>query len=72
MTMTKQSLQDARKVVRDCEASVTRAEMVKMDLVKEELIEFLHQLSLLPASKDDRLTFYEKLEDFLTKELFSS
>ena len=72
MTMTKQSLSDARKVVRACEASEKAAQMTKVDLVKKELIEFLHQLSLLPPSKDDRLSFYAKLEDFLAEELFPS
>ncbi len=72
MTMTKQSLQNARKVIRECEASERETAKMKMSVVKDELVELLHQLSLLPPSKDDRIGFYGRLEDFLTEELFSS
>ena len=72
MTMTKQSLQHARKVIRECEESERETAKMKMAVVKDELVELLYQLSLLPPSQDDRQSFSDRLEDFLTEELFSS
>jgi len=71
MTMTPKSLSTARKIIRDCEESERLLQRAKMTVVKDELVELLHQLSLLPLP-DDRPSFYEKLEDFLIEELFSS
>ena len=71
MSMTKQSLANARKVIRECEASEKESQQMKTAIVKDEILELLHQLSLLPPTKDDRRSFYNRLEDFLTEELFS-
>jgi hypothetical protein len=69
MTMTPKSLQHARKIIRECEESEREIAKMKVAVVKDELVELLHQLSLLPPP-DDRASFYEKLEDFLIEELF--
>jgi hypothetical protein len=71
MTMTKNTLTRARRVIRDCEESEQLLQRAKMTVVKDELVDLLHQLSLLPLP-DDRPNFYERLEDFLLAELFPS
>ncbi len=71
MTMTKNTLTRARRVIRECEESEKETAKMKMAVVKDELVELLHQLSLLPYP-DDRAGFYERLEVFLIDELFSS
>jgi hypothetical protein len=71
MTMTPKSLTAARKVMREGEKAEKESQRTRMLVVKDELIELLHQLSLLPPPAD-RDFFYDRLEDFLTEELFPS
>ncbi len=71
MTMTPKSLTRARKIIRECEESEKEVQKRMAAVVKDEMVELLHQLSLLPFP-ENRDAFYESLENFLIEELFST
>ena len=68
MTKTAQTLQIARKKLRSLEKDQKEASVAMIEVIRDEVIELLHQLSVLPSTAEGGY-FKEKLEQFLAEEL---